>query len=353
MTNDEYIRLGNKTLKEFPNYTKQTYDDLAKMISCRNSELTNYFKQELAKKYAELFLNSEYFNKILEYEKNKKTNIHYYINYLYNDIPFIKYKLGEYLFNLHIGEGKQDSILALFEEVKNNLINIDETAYNNLIKSYTLSQELSAQFKIYEEKDKRNISIEEKIEIEKYYYNLTKNFKNTYEYVDLYKESQKNKELEELYIFSLDRKYNGKTLNKITSDYLKVKIGNIGEYYTYLILKNINPTIHSSKAIGNGLGYDLYQLIQSFDTLYEVKTTILKEGKQDYFTLSENEYYIMKKTLKEQNANYIIVRVYLNEDLSFKNIEYININDYLTLSNCNTTFKQGITDDNSRVYRKI
>lgn len=105
----------------------------------------------------------------------------------------------------------------------------------------------------------------------------------------------------------------------IINSFYNKRIGDIGEIYTYELIRTQFFNCFVSRDVKNGFGYDIYFLDNdSIENLVEVKTTT-NNSEDDFFSMSENEYKEMKKCINNPNARYIICRVKLD---SFLNPSY-------------------------------
>ena len=104
------------------------------------------------------------------------------------------------------------------------------------------------------------------------------------------------------------------SLSEIQSRYIKKKLGNYGEAYTFELLKNLKNAIFTSNDYGDGFGFDIYYQNDinniTNEHLIEVKSTAYLEI--DFFTLSENEYKVMIEASKKANVHYLISRIIYN-----------------------------------------
>lgn len=108
--------------------------------------------------------------------------------------------------------------------------------------------------------------------------------------------------------------------DEIHNRYENKLLGNIGELYAAYALQceNKNGLYLSAFSAGDGLGYDIYynELDQSTgnvrEKLVEVKTTEkdFQVIDNDYFSLSRNEYNFMCERLRNNDADYMVIRVF-------------------------------------------
>lgn len=106
-------------------------------------------------------------------------------------------------------------------------------------------------------------------------------------------------------------------------DYLKKKLGNIGEMH---LLNELETTKHNvrlvSRDIGNGLGYDIYSQTVCergiMETLIEVKSTT--DMSRNYFSLTKTERDTMTDSLNDYLTEYIVCLSHIDVE---KNI-YVN-----------------------------
>ena len=112
-------------------------------------------------------------------------------------------------------------------------------------------------------------------------------------------------------------------------DYLYKKLGNIGEYYTYNLLSEYNP-IFVARDLGNGFGYDIYTVAnidnKTVELLIEVKST--SNPDKNYFSITDTEYKVLKDTLSNDKAEYIVCLVYVDvKNNIYKHVYYRPIDD--------------------------
>lgn len=110
-------------------------------------------------------------------------------------------------------------------------------------------------------------------------------------------------------------------------DYLiNEKKGIVGEYFIFNRLSNDTfKTIFVAKEYGNGFGYDILcnNELENKEWLIEVKSTVNKPSEDTYFTLTSNEKDVLNDTLKSNNSEYIIERVFI--DLKQDTIKHITL----------------------------
>lgn len=88
--------------------------------------------------------------------------------------------------------------------------------------------------------------------------------------------------------------------------YLYKKIGNIGELDFYMYVEKLPYTVHTSKELSDGFGYDIYCYDEKRETeqLIEIKTTTSLD--KETFELTEKEYQEMINTLENKNTEYFV-----------------------------------------------
>ncbi|MBR1417018.1 MAG: DUF3883 domain-containing protein [Bacilli bacterium] len=144
--------------------------------------------------------------------------------------------------------------------------------------------------------------------------------------------------------------------DEIIDRYINKKLGNIGELFIYNKIKKLPNAIFTAKELGNGFGYDMYFQSDENNTLtenlIEVKTTS-NDKKNNYFSLSENEYKTMLSTLDNKQANYIIYRVFLNNNkLEFDILSPREDNIFVSVINGNIEYELDKTINNKFVFNR-
>ncbi len=130
------------------------------------------------------------------------------------------------------------------------------------------------------------------------------------------------------------------------------RVGNIGELYTYELLRNERNCCFVARDVKNGFGYDIYFLDRNgIETLVEVKTTA---NNRNEFEVSENEYRIMKQCIGNPLVNYIICRVNLDSSLTPISYTFLTMADDTTLIDISTGEVQykGRPTNNSITFEK-
>ncbi|MBQ8659439.1 MAG: DUF3883 domain-containing protein [Bacilli bacterium] len=142
---------------------------------------------------------------------------------------------------------------------------------------------------------------------------------------------------------------------EIKRRYINKKLGNVGELYTYELVKTFKNARFTAKELGNGFGYDMYYQYSEKDTtietLIEVKSTT--NLVDDYFSLSDNEYRVVLESESDPNTNYMICRILydINNNIispcllkyqngSFKSVDFKNQIEYIPDSNNPKIFKR-------------
>ena len=106
----------------------------------------------------------------------------------------------------------------------------------------------------------------------------------------------------------------------------------VGEYFIFNWLNlDCGKTTFVAKEYGNGFGYDIHHILDDTEYLIEVKSTENKLDNKDYFTLTPNEYDVLKDTLKLPRSEYILERVYI--DVNENKISHVTLR-YDENNNC-------------------
>lgn len=101
--------------------------------------------------------------------------------------------------------------------------------------------------------------------------------------------------------------------DKARFHFMNKHLGNIGELLVFQAIPTQPQKIFVARDIKNGFGYDIYFYDKAcIENLIEVKTT-RNNGEHDFFTMSENEYHIMRESREKGNARYSIFRMKLDQ----------------------------------------
>lgn len=170
--------------------------------------------------------------------------------------------------------------------------------------------------------------------------------------LELYDDAMHRRDFKELRDFGTieriqDFDYLGRT-------FMNKRVGNIGELYAYEVIRKYFYTCFVARDIKNGFGYDIYGCDQNgVETLFEIKTT--HDKKEAYrFTLSPNEYELMRRCFNVGRTRYVICRVVL-DDYFKPSYSFLSLKDNITLVDSvdsGKQFKLCPTPDNNPLFRK-
>nr|MBP3259217.1 hypothetical protein [Bacilli bacterium] len=116
-------------------------------------------------------------------------------------------------------------------------------------------------------------------------------------------------------------------------DYINKKLGNIGEMHLLDELKGLgfNASL-VARDLGNGLGYDIYTqaTIESRvkEVLIEVKST--SDLNKDTFSITTGEQNVMKDTIDNINALYMVILSHIDVEKNIYNSDYFIAKDEKT-----------------------
>lgn len=295
MTEKEFIQIGKQILDKMSNnFDNNTYKNISSKFDSiylyikqnPNNIYVNYFISELIDIYINLFLNKNLINALsLPDREYFYKQIQIYIN-----LPYTLHI--EYAWSLPY------------------ILDIPSTVFGDYYETFSYVLQ----------KYRPNVLIDSRLQAIFTFTNQNKKimngFKDTYysleKEIELYNKPEMSKEYED-FLMSEQLMNSYSSIQK----FMNKRIGNIGESYVYNSIKNALHKCFVARDIKNGFGYDIYFMDKnSTENLIEVKSTT-KCSEDDYFSLSENEYKVMKECLERENANYYLCRVKLDKLCNF------------------------------------
>lgn len=293
MTEERFIQLGQEILNEMRSkYDKEAYNKVSPYFSyvyCYilknpNNIHVQQFISELLKIYLNLFLNSELINAL------SLPDSMYFFKQLqiYNNLPYTTHP--EYAWSLY------------------DILNIPQNALSDYYETflYVLQK--------YKPEVLANPWLQAIFDFTKQNRSIMRGFKD--KYYSLYDEIRFHEQSKSLSMFEALKEFleTEQLMDSYSARnrFRNKRIGNIGELYAFDLIEDAVFKSIVARDVKNGFGYDIYFLDEdSVENLVEVKTTT-RYGDDDFFSLSENEYKVMRECAERGNAEYYLCRVKLD-----------------------------------------
>lgn len=299
MTTNEFISLGNQILKEMhPVYTSENAKDFNQI--CKKIRLVHdymyshptdinvkHFIHEIINRYKEIFFKKDLidsFNLPDEYYYHKQIQI-------IKNLPTTTHPLY------------QDYLVKIFCMPSEYLSSFYE-AFKYILEKYSPV-------------DAVNIHFQQLLTYVKNNKNILKGFRSEYRSLEEEKQDYLGARNNFYYKRWEDYSvlYQTNNIDTIRYNYMDKRKGNIGELYAFHKIMELYYVYFVSRDIKDGLGYDIYYYRDGTENLVEVKTTT-NSGEKDYFSLTENEYRVMKESLQRSNVIYTVCRITLDNELN-------------------------------------